>query len=81
MVIYSVHHFNGTSYFTQNIPELIEELSPVLSYQFSGSRELYDAFVGVCIAMDINHSNVFFDNPNMRVPLGYITAQRCSRYE
>lgn len=81
MVIYSVHHFNGTSYFTQNIPELIEELSPVLSYQFSGSREHYDAYIGVCIAMGIDHSNVIFDDTNERISfnLAYITAQEMSR--
>lgn len=76
MVIYSLHHLDGTSYTTQNIPDLIWELSPRLAYQFSGTRELYDAFIGVCIAMEIDHSNVFFDNSNTRTTIGYITAQR-----
>lgn len=75
MVIYSVHHLDGTSHTTQNIPDLIKELSPRTSYQFSGTRELYDAFIGVCIAMEIDHSNVFFSNLNVRISLGYITAQ------
>ena len=76
MVIYSVHHLNGTSYTTQNIPDLIKELSPRVIYLFSGAREHYDAFIGVCIAMGINHNNVFFDNLNTRNTVGYITAHR-----
>lgn len=75
MVIYSVHHLDGTTHTTQNIPDLIKELSPRLVYQFSGTKEHYDAFIGVCIAMGIDHSNVFFDNLNVRTTVGYITAQ------
>lgn len=75
MVIYSVHHLDGTTHTSQNIPDLVKELSPRTSYQFSGTREHYDAFIGVCVATGFDHSNVFFSRLDVRITLGYITAQ------
>lgn len=77
MIIYCLHLDDGTSYTDLNILNICEKLNSRNYYLFSGPKNLYDIFVGLCITMGYKHDHIIFDYFSYDKPVkisGYITA-------